>query len=103
MKDIIEKRLDSLEKRFLTLYNRFYARSIRRQELYDRRKVVLLQSIRNLERWRGVMNRLGKVFSSIEKGRSLITLSPRERTLLNSWLKRSRTVKSRKMGTVRYG
>lgn len=82
-----EERIDALEKKLLTLYNRFYASNIRadRRNLY-RRQTELMK--RWVEKMDGLpMRKLAWLATRLENGRHIMTLDNRERSLLTAILK----------------
>ena len=82
-------RVQSLEKKINTLYNRYYAREIRRQK-----NIALWWS--QFENWRRTMKgfdrvslaRVGRFMRRIQSGKSLVYLSTREYHLLKLILQR---------------
>jgi hypothetical protein len=87
MNDTVEKRLAALEKKYMTLYNRFYARAVRRSETFDRRTVQMSRLADNYENISQIFKRLAPVADQIRNdGRILVTLSRPQYQLLHAFL-----------------
>lgn len=83
----LEKRLKRLEKRYLTLYRRTYASHVRRKDIHKRYEFQLKNWVKNFSNFdERFMRQLGILFSALEKGRCIVTVTPRERNLLRAKL-----------------
>lgn len=76
MNNTVEKRLAALEKKYMTLYNRFYARSIRRSETFEKKTINMNRLAENYQKINSLFKRLAPITDQLRNDkRILVTLS----------------------------
>src|SRR4029077_9276348 len=84
----LEERVETLERLYNTLYQRAYARNVRRIKAHEKRTHAIEAAARRAEQYDGLLQRLGKVLPNLEKGKILMTFSPQQRNYLEFLLRR---------------
>lgn len=90
-KNTLEQRVSSLEKKLLTLYNRTYAVTARKdrekksREQYYKSALERLRIIENRDY--GNRHRIGILISSLKKGKAFVSLNHVEMMRFKKWLK----------------
>lgn len=83
----LHKRIRTLEKQVLRLYNNYYANNVRRHEAYKKRtKTIEAWCKRLAEIDSDQLRKLGRIVDGIKKGRHVMTLTLQQRNLLNQIL-----------------
>lgn len=87
MNDTTEKRLAALEKKYLTLYQRFYARSVRRSVTFEKRTNQMNRLADTYEKINRIFKRLSPIADQLRNDkRILVTLSRPQYQLLHAFL-----------------
>ncbi len=93
----LEGRLTAMVARQRTLYNRYYAQSVRRTDAENRMLQRTKRWAKDLAKLDAVaLIRLGKILSGLEKDKHLLLFTGRERCLLRSWLERKKAFARRR-------
>lgn len=85
----LEKRILTLEKKYITLYNRFYAMGMRkdREEAHRRHLNTSKRWTKRFERFsRGQFHQLGRLLGGLKQGKTIMLLDARQKNLLNQKL-----------------
>ncbi len=84
----IEKRLEHLEKKYTTLYHRYYAMIVRRSEVTKQQSIKARRLVNNYEKNNRLIQRAAASLTHRRPGRGPMYLTLSQRNKLEYWLKK---------------
>lgn len=84
----LEVKLDKANRRFRTVYHRYYAYAIRRVKSEDEIRYRLNSSVKNLESKKHQMHRLNYLLTKLKRGKALIYLDTQIANQFRAWIKK---------------